>query len=422
MNTINFKNDEIDIKIKEFVINYLYSKIDVKDYRFSIIKNNENIMNIKKSKYYISANYGGIPSFLVFLKNNSNFYCYLIDRRSISFDKSFLNKNNNYNLNNVRMTKIKLSVNIDLYDGTIMDCCLIDKISNMREMNNYKEKNKKLQIMINDIFFLCDNNLLKMNYKKKIFTSTCFLKNNYKFNEIDNAKLFITPIYEINQIQELYKNYIKPFSAIFNIKGIAIYPTKSSNKLIYICNQEDNEYKEELFNNEINFDSYLIETTNKNENENKNKNENEYKNENENKNEYKNNIKKNKDDINNFYEKVKKTIKYNLRDISYEGEIKLNFEVIKHDNIPDIYTLYGLYIYNNKIYKKNSGIAYIPDYNNSLLCKNIFMNEKKIIMECLFCPSKCKWIPLKKALINKIHIINNDNRLIVNDEICLDNN
>ena len=42
-------------------------------------------------------------------------------------------------------------------------------------------------------------------------------------------------------------------------------------------------------------------------------------------------------------------------------------------------------------------------------------------MECLFSPLKCKWIPLKKASVNKIHIINNDNRLIVNDEICLDN-
>ena len=248
----NFKFDDISINIKERVINELYDKIDVKDYRFLLIKNSDNIIDIKNSKYYVSANYGGIPSFLIFLKIDNGFHCYLIDRRSISFDRSYLSRNNNYNLNNVRMTKVNISVDIKLYDGTIFDCCLIDRVNNKNVSNNKinyfknNDNNRKLQIIITDVFYLCNKNLLSYNYKNKIFNLTLFLKNNYISNVKDNIELNITPVYELNQIKELFTHYHKHFGNILNIKGIVLYPIKSSVKLIYIYNQDDNSVKEVL--------------------------------------------------------------------------------------------------------------------------------------------------------------------------------
>jgi hypothetical protein len=390
----NFKFDDISINIKERVINELYDKIDVKDYRFLLIKNSDNIIDIKNSKYYVSANYGGIPSFLIFLKIDDEFHCYLIDRRSISFDRSYLSRNNNYNLNNVRMTKVNISVDIKLYDGTIFDCCLIDRVNNKNVSNNKinyfknNDNNRKLQIIITDVFYLCNKNLLSYNYKNKIFNLTLFLKNNYISNVKDNIELNITPVYELNQIKELFTHYHKHFGNILNIKGIVLYPNKSSVKLIYIYNQDDNSVKEEL--NDIQKEIIKRET---------------------------------KLDINNNLnlENIKKNIKFELSDISNNENIILNFEIIKNDKIPDIYYLYGLYSINNKIYKKKSGIAYIPDYNTTLKCKNMFLDKNKVIIECLFYPEKSKWIPIKVSEIQKIHIINNDKRLKIIEENIIDN-
>jgi len=125
-------------------------------------------------------------------------------------------------------------------------------------------------------------------------------------------------------------------------------------------------------------------------------------------------------DIDNL-ENIKKNIKFELSDISNNENIVLNFEVIKNDKIPDIYYLYGLYSINNKIYKKKSGIAYIPDYNTTLKCKNMFLDKNNVIVECLFYPEKSKWIPIKVSEIQKIHIINNDKRLKIIEENIIDN-
>ena len=48
------------------------------------------------------------------------YYSYLVDRRSISYNKNTLKKES------VRFTEIKLSVDIKFYDGTIIDGILID--------------------------------------------------------------------------------------------------------------------------------------------------------------------------------------------------------------------------------------------------------------------------------------------------------
>ena len=413
MDKSNFKTDDIDIKIKEYVMEYIYSKINLQDYKFTIIKNDDNmtmqnndiLLNLKKTSHYISANYGGITSLLIFLKINDKFHSYLIDRRSISFNKHFNNRNNN--ILNVRMTKIYASVNMDFYDGSIFDCYLIDRPikhnnphnnnNNNNNNNNYKSKNitmnninKKQQILITDIFYMCGKNLLMMDYKEKIYSTTIFLNSYYNYNCNDNIQLYITPVYELNQIKELFTNYIKHNTQLLNIKGIVFYKKQSSVKIIYIYQPQDNIYKEELYDeekdltveqknsNNVVFDTDVITQTN-----------------------------------------LKKKIKFELSDISNNEEIKLNFEVVKHVATSDIYNLYGLYLSNNKVYKKNSGIAYIPNYNTSVNCKNMFndSNSNTLIMECLFVPSRGKWIPLKISKIEKLHIISMDNRLKISDDI-----
>ena len=373
-----FKTDDILKTTKELIIKYVYNKIDLKEYKFVQINNSSNILDLKNSKYYISPNYGGIPSLLVFLKYDDEYHSYLIDRRSLSFKGINNEGNTNYMLNTVRMTKIKLSVDIKFYDGTIFDCCLIDNVYN-----------DQLQVIINDIFYLCGKSLLTVNYKKKIFTCKNFIENNYKNEKYDNACLHISPTYELNSAQELFKEYISSNLTHLNIKGITFYPKTSSTKLIYIFDRLDTQYREDIINNKI---VIGIE----------------------------NNFKSDKEEENKNDEDVEKIIKFELNDIGNMDDIVLNFEMRKTKK-SDVYKLYSIFHIGNKYYKKKISIAYIPSYKYTLKCKKFFDNSDSVIVECLFHPYKGLWIPQKVSSLKKIDIINKDSRLKITETVVKNN-
>ena len=62
------------------------------------------------------------------------------------------------------------------------------------------------------------------------------------------------------------------------------------------------------------------------------------------------------------------------------------------------------------------GYAYIRDYNHSLKCKNLFLNDDKLIMECVFDSEKSKWIPDNISKIKKIDILNKSRYIDVKEE------
>jgi hypothetical protein len=156
------KTDNTNINIKNILLDYLYNKIEVNDHKYSIIKNIGDVYEIKNNKYYVSANSCGINSLLIFLKHDDEYYSYMIDRRSISYNKNTLKKNM------VRFTEIKISVDLKLYDGTIMDGILIDN-DNTNIIQKGDNKTNKMMFMITDVFTLCSKSMLAMNYKKKMY-------------------------------------------------------------------------------------------------------------------------------------------------------------------------------------------------------------------------------------------------------------
>ena len=381
-----FKTDNISNIVKKIIIEYIYNKIELKEHKFIQINNSSNILDIKNYKYYISPNYGGVPSLLIFLKYDNEYHSYLIDRRSLSFKGISNDNNTNYMLNTIRMTKINLSIDIKFYDGTIFDCCLIDNVYN-----------DQLQIIINDIFYFCNKSLLTIDYKKKIFLIKTFIDSNYENNKNDNACLHISPTYELNNIQELFIDYIGTNLTFLNIKGITFYPKNSATKLIYIFDRLDNQYKEDIISNKISIGK-----------ENNSTNENNI-----------DNYEKNDNDEKNDYEE--KILKFELNDITNENDIILNFEM-KKTKKSDVYKLYSIFNINKKYYKKYIGTPYIPSYLHTLKCKKFFENNDSIIVECLFHSYKGLWIPQKISDIKKIDIINKDNRIKIIETIVKNNN
>ena len=145
------------------------------------------------------------------MKKNNNYYSYLIDRRSISYNRQSLNKSK------VRFTEIKLSVDLKLYDGTIIDGILIDNESNKVSLKNNTNENTKMLFMITDVFLLNGKSVINMNYKKKMFIMNDMINKFVDKNGKNNIDLFISQPYELNQLSNLFEEYINDNNIIDNI-------------------------------------------------------------------------------------------------------------------------------------------------------------------------------------------------------------
>ena len=67
---------------------------------------------------------------------DDNYYSYIVDRRSISYNRQSLKKET------VRLTEIKLGVDLKIYDGTILDGVLIDSDSSIISSKSDNTKHK----------------------------------------------------------------------------------------------------------------------------------------------------------------------------------------------------------------------------------------------------------------------------------------
>lgn len=378
------KNDKELYNIKSHLIDYLYNKIEINDHKYTIIKNFADICDLKTKKYYISSNSCGINSFIIFLKKDNNYYSYIIDRRSISYNRQSLKKSS------VRIKEIKLAVDLKIYDGTILDGIIIDNDNNILSSKTNKINNK-ITFMITDVLILAGKSLLTMDYKKKMHTNSLLFQRIIELNnENNNIEVIISKPYELNQFQTMFKESINNNIKNFNIKGITFYPVNSGNKLIYIFDKQDEKIRNDLLNG--------IKTVN--------------------------NIDQQNTKLLDLIDK-KRIYKFELLNPECIDDIILNFEVVK-TNISDVYKLYSIFhgVINgsDKYVKRKIGSAYIPTYILSIKCKTYFLNKDSIIMTCKFNSYKNKWIPLHEADVQKIDIITNEKKIkIIEQEILSDN-
>jgi hypothetical protein len=382
----NNNNQNEENNIKSYLLDYLYNKIEVAEHKYSLIKNIGDIYDLKSKKYYISANSCGINAIIIFMKKDGEHLSYLIDRRSISYNRQSLNKSA------VRITEIKLAVDIKLYEGTIFDGIIIDSDSNI--IGNSVNNENKMNFMVTDIFLLGGKSLINMDYKKKMYAiSLMFEKLISNIDKKNNIIINISRPYEMNEIKELFNQNINNNLKKFNIKGITFYPQYSGTKLIYIFDKQDDKYKTELLEGKakINLIGY-----------------------------------ENLEQESFEYSDKKRIFKFELVNPECLDDIVLNLEMVK-TNISDVYKLFGIFVNyqdNKPIFiKKNIGFAYIPTYILSIKCKLYFLNKKSIIMSCTFNTLKNKWTPVDEAEIQKIDILNEEKRIkIIEQEIEIEDN
>lgn len=394
------ESNTYESNIKSYLLDYLYNKIEVGEHKYTIVKNISDVYDLKSKKYYISANSCGINSILIFLKKDGEHLSYLIDRRSISYNRQSLNKSQ------VRITEIKLSVDLKLYEGTILDGIIIDSDSNIIGSNiafsNSTSSNTstntstntsicyhpKINFMVTDIFMLGGKSLITTDYKKKmyqgLFMFEKLISNNDKLN---NITIHVSRPFELNEIKTLFNDYISHNLKNYNIKGITFYPQYSGTKIIYIFDKQDEKYKLELIGGTA--DINLIGESN------------------------------GQEDSFDYSDK-KRLFKFELVNPECLDDIVLNLEMLKTSS-PDVYKLFGIFVNKQEkkpIYiKKKIGYAYIPTYILSIKCKLYFLNRESLIMSCKFNTCKNKWIPIDEAQVQQIDIINEEKRLKITEQV-----
>ena len=114
-----------DIDVKNKIIDYLFSQIQLSQYRYIILKTVKQIDELKNSKNLVSPNFKGTNFLTIFYKVNGNNSCFLIDRRKMSYHKDKLD------IKNLKIYKVKVMTSSSIFKGTIMDTKLIKTPDNI---------------------------------------------------------------------------------------------------------------------------------------------------------------------------------------------------------------------------------------------------------------------------------------------------
>ena len=148
-----------DILTKQLV-GSIYTHVDLSKFRYELLQYESELNKLLKCRYYVSLNFCGTNCLLVFTKIRDSFYCFTVDRQTLS-----------YNFSKVDFSKINISqrsVALDdsIYNGTIFDGILI------------KRHNKEDLYVISDVYKFCGENMLKEQIDIKLYKIREYLNHN----------------------------------------------------------------------------------------------------------------------------------------------------------------------------------------------------------------------------------------------------
>ena len=350
-----------DYVIKQKILDYLYSSLNLSKHRF-IILNSNKLEQLKTDEHYVSPSFKGFSYLLLFTVINNNKMCIAIDRRKLSYHKDQVD------IKTVFMVKLNIMVTDSVYDGTIIDGKLI-------------ESNNKFIFLIQDCFYLMGKSVLDMEMNDKMKNIDIILSTHFKNNNINNFVFKLNKLYKYEDIEELVYTVMPKCS--MSTLGIVFYPKKSGILIIY------SEKKPNDNNNSHN--------TNNNTNHTNNNSHNSHTNNNSHNNKYNKStsvsILQNDSIESKSYDLIYNFVDYvSSRSYSYEYEGDKQVLWLSKSNIPDVYNL------SHTIDGDRFDIAHIPNIKTSHICSKYITNEP-IKFECIYNTQFKKWIPLTVSIV-----------------------
>jgi hypothetical protein len=332
----------------EQLIRYIYSTIDISNFKYELLKFDNQLSKFIENKYYVSPNFYGKNCFLVFIKIKSRYYSFMIDRKQLSYDIQKVK------FDNVFIHHCNVDVDLSIYNGTIFD-------------GIYNKRNNLHEFIITDVYYFKGTEYTNIDLRNKLFEMEMYFDNignqikysRDKINSKTNLEIVINKLQDIKNIRKLVNEDIKTY-VNQKVRGLCFYPDISGTKLIYIFEN----------NNNTNNGNYINKNTNISNNT-------------------------NSTDLVRSKRLIKKVF------IAKHNKPIYAVLEMRATKIVDNYKMYAVEKINTgnniKLKKCQMDIAYIPDISKSEWCRDITNKSHRgsVFVKCIWKDDKRKWEPLE---------------------------
>jgi hypothetical protein len=212
-----------DIKIKHHAINFIYSNINVYNYRYKIIDSVDILESIKQNKEntYLVPHFQGHNFYIIMTRINDLNTCLLVDKKNIKYKKEQIN------MREVNIYQLNIRANQCIFKNTFFEGRII-------------RNNDDNIFLIQDCYLLENEKLLTERMNTKMERVDKYLTQNLFDN---NLKLNVIKLYNVDEI-ELVAEKIKKTE--YTINGFIFIPARSGLSHIYVNNHEIDSLKNEL--------------------------------------------------------------------------------------------------------------------------------------------------------------------------------
>lgn len=214
-NNSNYNNNDLNFgsnQLKDQLVNYIYKTIELSRFNYAQLEFESELCRLVSQKYFVSVNFSGSNCLLVFTKIKGSYHSFLVERSTLSYNPQKVR------MQNVKITNVKVKLNVDIYDGTIFDGTFI--------------QNKKI-FVITDVFTFKGQDQTKSKIDSKLLNVMTYLKSNYDDSSAeDDLILTVNKLYPISETNVVHDKVI-PKEKNFVIRSICFYPEISGTKLIF---------------------------------------------------------------------------------------------------------------------------------------------------------------------------------------------
>ena len=349
------------MELNKALIGWVFESVDVARYNYKIMRNESDLSNLLTNRHYLSGNYSGSNSFLIFTKHKGRFHSFLVDRKMLSYSVDKVN------WEELRITNVNAMVDQAIYDGTVFD-------------GIYFSRGNVSKFTITDVYRFRGTDYSTRDLKLKLSEIRAYLErigsqiiSSQRKNNRVNIEISVNTLYDVLEFDDVVNNRLHMNNTM--VRGICFYPELSGTKLIFnyehhpniLSNHPASNIKPKRIKVHRSEDSPSASEVS--------------------------NSSKHVDNR----RKLTKTYYTAVERAEDGSDMEINAILrMEPTPIPDNYDMYCVErVGKRKLKKQKRDIAYIPDAEKSRWLRDLFLNNAKPkLMNCVWRDDRRKWEPI----------------------------